>query len=269
MLDTLFATKLNMTQAWLKDGKRVAVTKCRVADNAIVGSSVVNVTDKNSKNLTKFPCTILEVGYGKKKLKNVNKPLREKIQKSGFSFGVSQVRGVRLAAADEALSVGSTVSVDQVFQVGDVVEVQGRSKGRGFAGAVKRYGFKGGPRTHGQSDRTRAVGAIGCRTTPGRVWKGKRMPGHYGDELMTVSGITVLHVDSTNKEIWLSGPIPGSNSSVVKISKTGRTKEVELDKVNSGIKEELKVEAVSDVEVQAEANNQENQEKSVKENQDK
>jgi large subunit ribosomal protein L3 len=100
---------------------------------------------------------------------------------------------------------------------------------------MKRHGFHGGPATHGQSDRARAVGSIGQRTTPGRVWVGKKMPGHYGDEAKTVLGLVVVHIDPTTKEVWLSGPVPGSISSQVRITKTGQTKQVELDLSASGI----------------------------------
>lgn len=222
MLKSIFATKIGMTQGWDTQGKRVAITKCQVQPNVILGS-------QDSKYL---------VGYGQKKLKNMTKPLRSIVEKSGFSFGVTQMKGV--AAADEnseLLSAGTLVSADQVVAVGDVVKVQGTIKGRGFAGGIKRYGFRGGPATHGQSDRARAVGSIGSGTTPGRVWKGKRMPGHYGNVTSTVRGLVVIHIDVQLGEIWLNGPIPGSVQSPVMISPIGEKKNVTLDKKASGIQE--------------------------------
>ena len=129
------------------------------------------------------------------------------------------------------------MSLDQVLAVGDVVKVQGTSKGRGFAGGMKRHGFSGGPATHGQSDRQRAVGSIGSGTYPGRVWKGKKMPGHYGVETRTVHGLVVLYIDPETKEVWLSGPVPGFNTSTVKIEKTGQQKKVELDLAAMGLTE--------------------------------
>jgi large subunit ribosomal protein L3 len=125
--------------------------------------------------------------------------------------------------------VGQTIKAEQVLTVGDIVSVQGITKGKGFAGVVKRYGFAGGPATHGQSDRERAVGSIGNRTTPGRVFKNKRMHGHMGTDTKTVSGLVVLHVDSASQEVWLSGPIPGSVSGLIQIQKIGSQKIVELD----------------------------------------
>ena len=130
---------------------------------------------------------------------------------------------------DENFKRGQTIKIDQVLEVGDVVAVQGVSKGRGFAGVVKRYGFHGGPRTHGQSDRQRAPGSIGSGTDPGRVWKGKKMSGHYGFETKTVSGLVVVNIDLDNREIWVSGPVPGHKNSIVRIKKTGVKKDIKLN----------------------------------------
>lgn len=236
MLDAIFATKLGMTQAWSKTGKRLAVTKCKADDNLIVGQHEASVTDKSARTWKQNRQMILEVGFGTKKLKNMHKPLRERLSKSGFSVGAKNIQGVRYTPSEESpLKAGDFVSVDQVLAVGDVVKVQGTSKGRGFSGAVKRYGFAGGPKTHGQSDRHRAVGSIGAGTTPGRVWPGKRMPGHYGVDTKTVSGLVVLHIDPTTKEVWLSGPVPGANTSIVRIQKTGETRAVDLDLAAIGL----------------------------------
>ncbi len=223
MVTTVFATKLGMTQAWTTTGKRVAVTRCKVEPNMVVGTQVVAAEPTTQ---------ILEIGYGKKKLKNVHKPLRSQLEKGGFSIGAAQVRGIRVAAPAEgetAVTVGQTLVLDNILQVGDVVRVQGTSKGRGFAGAMKRHGFHGGPMTHGQSDRSRAVGSIGAGTTPGRVFKGQRMPGHFGVETTTVPALVVLKIDSATQEVWLSGPVPGHLNGVVRIEKTGKTKQMVLD----------------------------------------
>jgi large subunit ribosomal protein L3 len=271
MLDAIFATKLGMTQAWSTSGKRLAVTKCKADDNLIVGQQDAPVTDKSSRTWQKNRQTILEVGYGAKKQQNMKKPLRERVKKSGFSFGVKQIKGIRVNALEEEspLKIGDFVSVDQVLQPGDVVKVQGTSKGRGFAGAVKRHGFAGGPATHGQSDRERAVGSIGAGTDPGRVWKGKKMPGHFGDETKTVLGLVVLYVDPKTKEVWLSGPVPGANTSIVKIEKTGQKKNIKLDLVAAGLVDEKPVdekpEEKADEKKQPEQESEKPTEKSAKE----
>jgi large subunit ribosomal protein L3 len=227
MLNQVFATKLKMSQGWTTTGKRVAITRCRVDGNLVVAE--VKQPEIDSKK-------IFEIGYGTKKAKNMSKPLRTKLEKSGFSNGVLGLQGVRHEGDD--VKVGDSITLEQVLEVGDIVKVQGTSKGRGFGGVMKRHGFKGvGGRTHGQSDRQRAAGSIGAGTTPGRVLKGLRMAGHYGVETKSISNLTVLHIDTASQEVWLSGPVPGSFNSIVRIEKMGLKKNIVLDKKASGIKE--------------------------------
>lgn len=99
------------------------------------------------------------------------------------------------------------------LKAGDIVKVTGFSKGKGFAGVVKRWGFAGGPRTHGQSDRLRAPGSIGQTTTPGRVHKGKKMPGHMGNQKITITGLLIMDVDEKEKKILIKGLLPGYRGS--------------------------------------------------------
>lgn len=229
MLNDIFVTKIGMTQAWTAAGKRVPVTRCRADKNSVVTvKSPKNVSDDAQQTM------IVELGFGAKKHKNMHKPLRAQLTKSGFSHGVTQIRGVHVAA-DEAPEVGTTLTGLDVLSVGDVVTVRGISKGKGFAGAMKRHGFAGGPKTHGQSDRARAVGSIGAGTTPGRVWKGKKMPGRMGVNQKAIKNLIILHIDKQTGEIWLSGPVPGPLNSVLHITKTGTTKSVELHPEASGI----------------------------------
>ncbi len=211
---------MEMSQAWSEDGKRLPITKLKVSENLVL-----------SKRETQDKQITFEIGYGPKKLKNVDKPLREQMKKNGFTSGVKQVEGVKLVGeeADSTLAAGQTLSITDVLSIGDIVEIQGSTKGRGFAGAIKRYGFHGGPKTHGQSDRARAVGSIGSGTTPGRVWKGKRMPGRYGCETKTISGLVIVYIDQKNNELWVNGPVPGSRNSTIRISKTGLNKAIKLN----------------------------------------
>jgi large subunit ribosomal protein L3 len=244
MLDTIFATKGEMTQVWTKQGKRLPVTRCKVDTNIVLGQQRAVISQHDTLIFSQKPVQIFEIGYGKKKLKNTAKPLRSVIEKSGFSFGVKQVRGVRVENSGEEtqdqvndqLKLGAVIKIDQVLTVGDLVKVQGISKGRGFSGVIKRHGMHGGPKTQGQSDRSRAVGSIGSQT-PGRVRKGKRMPGHYGTETSTVMNLIVVHVDFDLNEIWLSGPVPGHLNSIVKITKIGKNKPIQLDAMASGLPE--------------------------------
>ncbi|MEA2020483.1 MAG: 50S ribosomal protein L3 [Patescibacteria group bacterium] len=116
------------------------------------------------------------------------------------------------------------VKVDDLedFEVGDLVVVSGKTKGKGFAGVIKRWGFKGGPRTHGQSDRERAPGSIGGTTDPGRVWPGKKMPGRMGGNNITVKGLEILEIDEENNILKIKGSIPGPRGNEVTITKKER-----------------------------------------------
>ena len=245
MVQTLFATKLKMGQAWTKSGKRLAVTKLKVDHNVVLGE----------KQMDRDGYGAFQIGYGIKKLKNMSKPLKTILDKSGFSFGVRQIKEVKPSEAG-AMKVGDSIQMSDVLHVGDIVHVQGVTKGRGFAGVMKRHGFHGGPRTHGQSDRMRAPGSIGNRTTPGRVFKGKRMAGHYGSVNLSVKNLQVVYLDPTANEVWVSGPVPSYNSATVRISVAGneefeglQTKEVKVP-----VAEEQKVaESVAEAPVEVKA----------------
>lgn len=250
MLDSIFATKLDMTQAWSEQGKRYAVTRCQVEDNLVVSKQELKTNPYRQFNddQVNSPRVIFEIGYGRKKFKNMTQPLKSKLQKSGFSQGVKQMHGLPLSTkqnqagkkADQdenadQIKVGQILKMDQILAVGDVVKVQGRTKGKGFSGVMKRHGFKGGPKTHGQRDRDRHGGSIGAGTDPGRVWPGKKMPGRMGGTKKTVQNLVILHLNAAKNEVWLSGPIPGSYNGTVKITKTGRKKEVALNLAASGL----------------------------------
>jgi large subunit ribosomal protein L3 len=121
-------------------------------------------------------------------------------------------------ATDPQFKEGDTVNVGDVFTMGENVDVTGKSKGKGFAGAVKRHGFAGGPKTHGQSDRGRAPGSRGSTTTPGRVFKGSRGPGHMGHERVTVQNLKVVLVDAERNLLAVRGAVPGPKGSVIVIN---------------------------------------------------
>ena len=111
------------------------------------------------------------------------------------------------------------VKLSEVFKIGDMVSVSGITKGKGFQGGVKRHGFKGGPKTHGQSDRLRAPGSIGSTTTPGRVYKGKKMAGHMGTIKSTVRGLEVVALAQDNKQMTIKGLVPGYRNNIINIEK--------------------------------------------------
>ena len=124
------------------------------------------------------------------------------------------LRILREFRTNEELEEGQTLTVD-VFEEGERVDIVGKSKGRGFTGVVKRYGFSGGPKTHGQSDRHRAPGSIGAGSTPGRVFKGKRMPGRMGTDTVTSQNLVISRIDPENNIIAVRGSVPGPKNGLV------------------------------------------------------
>jgi large subunit ribosomal protein L3 len=177
------------------------------------------------------PCTVVQVktsendGYIAAKLGFGAAKKLNAVQK-GQSKGLGEfkyLREFRLETA-EGVKVGDKLDVS-LFKPGDKITVTGISKGRGFAGGVKRYHFHGGPKTHGQSDRNRAPGSIGSTTTPGRVYKGTRMAGHMGDDRVTVRNMEVLKADVERNLLLVKGPVPGAKNGLLLIGKSsGRNK---------------------------------------------
>ena len=126
------------------------------------------------------------------------------------------------SAEPNGAEIGNVVTVSQIFEVGDVVDVVGKSKGKGFAGGVKRWHFRGGPKTHGQGDKWRAPGSVGQGTTPGRVRKGKKMAGHMGAKRSTEQGIKIVAIDEDRNLLFVRGSVPGAASGLVLVRKQKR-----------------------------------------------
>jgi len=212
MLQTLIGQKIDQTQTFLENGKRIPVTEVLVADNVVV----------QVKTDVKDNYTAVQLGFGTKK--HPINALAGHSKKAGLESAPSLLREVAWHGNEELPQPGDLVSVESVFQPGDLVKVTGTSKGKGFAGGVKRFHFRGGPKTHGQSDRHRAPGSIGQGTTPGRVYKGKKMAGHMGVDTVTVSNLIVVDVDPENKKLYVLGLVPGNKKASVVITKTGEKK---------------------------------------------
>ena len=153
--------------------------------------------------------------------KRLTRPARGHLRQAGVVEPLSVLREFRIDDASE-FSVGQELRVDR-FIPGTFVDVTGTSKGRGFAGVVKRWGFHGGPKTHGQSDKHRAPGSIGAGTTPGRVWKGQKMAGHMGARRKTVRDLLVVLTDVSRNLILVEGSVPGPNRGMVTVSPGRRT----------------------------------------------
>lgn len=206
MIKSLLGKKLGMTQFTCEDGRMIPVTAIQAG-----------------------PCTITQLktlerdGYegaqlGLTTIKKANGP------KKGHLKGLGLFRYLREVPVDglEDLKVGQLIGVD-IFKSGEYVTLVGTSRGRGFQGTVKRHGFGGGSRTHGQSDRLRAPGSIGMGTTPGRVFKGKKMSGHMGNVRVTIKNLEVINVDQERHLIWVKGGIPGAPQSLVTVHKSNKS----------------------------------------------
>ncbi len=202
----LLGRKLGMTTVFNERGEAVPVTVIEAGPN-----HVLNIRTKDRDGYE-----AVQLGFGAVDPKRLTKPVLGQMKGAGVA-----VRHVREMTADsvEDHKVGDTVDVN-LFQPDDLVDVTGWSKGRGFAGVVKRYGFRGGPRTHGQSDRERAPGSLGAGTTPGRVWKGKRMAGRMGNERKTVQRLRVVRVDGDRHLLLVKGSVPGPKNGLVYVRRT-------------------------------------------------
>lgn len=156
----------------------------------------------------------IQVGFGDKKASRVNKAVAGHLKKSG-SEGYYFIREFRVSD-DTAYQVGQEINLDDVMKVGDKVEVQGVSKGRGFQGVIKRHGFGGGGSGHGSMFH-RAPGSIGCSAYPSRVMKGKKMPGRMGNDTVLRKNVVVVDVRSEENVVLLKGPLPGAKNGLLKI----------------------------------------------------
>jgi large subunit ribosomal protein L3 len=186
MIDQFFVTKLETSQTFDEKGNRVVVTHLQAGP----------LTVKRIKTVEKDGYDALVCGVAARK----------------------QPKELKLLSPSP-LQPGAQIKLSDVFSVGDLLKATGFSKGRGFSGVMKRHGFSGGPKTHGQSDRSRAPGSIGMRTTPGRVWKGKRMAGHYGVAAKSIRNLKVINFTEAGNILTISGTVPGARNSLIKLTK--------------------------------------------------
>jgi large subunit ribosomal protein L3 len=212
MINGIIGRKVGMTQLFAPDGTVTPVT-------VIKAGPCIVVQKKSAAGKDGYNAVQLGLVEDKPvKLKNVNKPMRGHFEKTGGGVPPTRVlKEFRLEDSTDAANVGDAVLVDQ-FSDGDTIEVVGRSKGRGFAGTVKRHNFNRGPESHGSMN-VRAPGSIGQSAYPSRVIKGTRSSGHMGDERVTIKNLTVARVDVENNLLMVRGAVPGANGSVVLIKK--------------------------------------------------
>jgi large subunit ribosomal protein L3 len=201
MIQGLIGKKIGMTQRF-QDGGEVVVTAIEAGPCFV---TQVKTEAKDGYNAA-------QLGFGEtKRLNSAEK---------GHLKNVGQLGHLREVGVDDVavVQVGQKYDVD-MFKAGDIIDVIGISKGKGFAGGVKRYHFAGGPKTHGQSDRHRAPGSVGSTTTPGRVWKGQRMAGHMGHDRVTARNLKIVEVDLPRHVLWVCGAVPGHRKGILIIRK--------------------------------------------------
>ncbi len=249
MLNSLIGKKTYQSQGFLQDGTRVPLTGVKVSGNIV---TQIKTSDKEGYNSIQLGIDAKKrsnkaiLGHANKALVNASKQTQtEKSTKDNLktqnttatsvSTNVSQANSLAKASSVpkyfrevrledvSGFDLGSEINVAEVFAAGDVIDVTGVSKGKGWAGGVKRYHFKGGPRTHGQSDRERAPGSIGQTTTPGRVYKGKKMAGRMGTDTVTVKNLEIIEV-TDDGVLLVKGLVPGRINGLLMVKKVGENK---------------------------------------------
>ena len=209
----LLGRKLGMTQIFTQDGQCIPVTAIELGPCYILQLKTVEKDGYNA----------VQLGFGAKKAQRVRKPLTGHFAVSGKG-AFYHVREMRCDT--DALgwtTLGQEICAKDLFNEGISVDVSGVSIGRGFTGVVRRYGMKGQPATRGTHEYRRNIGSIGCRKTPGRVFKNKHMPVHYGDENVTVQNLKVVQVKPEQNVILVKGAVPGSKGGIVVVRKSKRS----------------------------------------------
>nr|MBP7323206.1 50S ribosomal protein L3 [Deltaproteobacteria bacterium] len=201
----LIGQKVGMTHVFTPDGEAIAVT--------IIAAGPCTVV--TTKNKDKHGYEAIQVGFGTQKESRIPLPVRGQFKKAN----VAPCRVLKEFRVDDAGSyeVGQQLTVD-LFKAGEKVSISSRTKGRGFTGVVKRHGFKGGAGGHGSMFH-RAPGSIGASADPSRVLKGKRLPGHYGDDRLTIRNMTIIDVNAEENLLLVKGSVPGGKRSMVLVKK--------------------------------------------------
>ncbi|GJG97061.1 50S ribosomal protein L3 [Cupriavidus pauculus] len=209
----LVGRKVGMTRIFTDDGDSIPVTVVEVGDNRVTQIK----TDETDGY------TAVQVTFGSRRASRVTKPLAGHLAKAGVEAG-EIIKEFRIDAAKAAeLQAGGSLSVD-LFQVGQKIDVQGVSIGKGYAGTIKRYHFASGRATHGNSRSHNVPGSIGMAQDPGRVFPGKRMTGHLGDVTRTVQNLEIAKIDAERKLLLVKGAIPGSKGGKVIVTPAVKAK---------------------------------------------
>lgn len=224
MIKTILGTKQNMSSAYDQFGRQMPVTYIVADTNVVVGlknDRVILGFGKKKKAKKAENIFVKTIGYCPRFIKEIAQ---------STPSAQPQTSEQVTPQNSNKIKIGDKISVS-IFSPGDLVKVTGITRGKGFAGGVKRWGFAGGPKTHGQSDRHRAPGSIGAGTTPGRVYKGKKMAGHMGITQLTVTNLEVIDIDPNRNLITIKGSVPGAKNGLLIIEKTGKAKMVKAPEV--------------------------------------
>ncbi len=206
-LNGLFAFKVGMSAVFGDDGERIPVTVLKY-EQMIVSQVKTKATDGYES---------VQLAFSPSRASRTNSAEKSHLAKTGFENGAKFIREVRVDVLPEGVSVGQKVAIDSLKK-GDMVKVVGLSRGRGFQGPVRRYGFAGGPATHG-SGFHRKPGSVGNRTWPGRVIPGKRMAGQWGNESSTIGGIKIVEVIPSENVVLVKGSVPGARNTLIRLMK--------------------------------------------------
>jgi len=204
-MSVIFGEKIGMTSVKTRDGRFVGATVVRVVPNVVVR--------KKTKETDKYDALVVSVGEAKKQ----KKPILGIMRKVGDGLVGKCLKEIRSDSINnfDSIGVGYELRINELFSVGDIVSVQGVTKGKGFQGVMKRFHFSGGPATHG-SNFHRHMGAVGMREWPGKIRKGKPMPGRMGGNTVTIKGLQIIDIDGDL--VSIKGSIPGQKKSLVRIA---------------------------------------------------
>lgn len=205
MVNRIYGKKIGMTRYFVEEGRSVPVTIVKIEPCVVV----------QKKTAAKDGYEAIQVGFEPKKEGRLNKPMKGHLQKAGNHF-FNNLREIKVDSTD-SYELGQEID-SNIFQPGDIVNVTGKSKGRGFAGVMKRWGFSGGRKSHGSKSH-RIPGSIGTNTTPGRVIKGRRMPGRMGFQNTKIKNLKVIDIRPEYQIIAIKGSLPGGFSTIMEISK--------------------------------------------------
>ena len=218
-MDGLIGKKVGMTQIFDEKGRVIPVTVLELGPCYIV----------QRKRMEHEGYEAVQVGFGRRKLKNITRPVQGHLKKSNFSEGFEVLKEIEVGSQEE-VAEGQSLTVN-IFEVGEIVDVTGKSKGKGFTGVMKRHGFHGSPAAHGTHESFRHGGSIGSSAYPAKVFKGMKMAGHTGNARVTIQNLVVVDIREDRNLLMVKGAVPGPNGGIVMVRRAvKKRKTAEKDK---------------------------------------